>query len=89
MTDFFPFLFSSNVHDYSYEAQVRRDVAFGGMVKDFYDKRPTDQITFHDEKLTVTSESEIILSGYKDKVKMEYELFFGAVLHDESGAGAD
>lgn len=71
---------SYNVHDYSYEAQVRKDVAFGGTINDFYDKRPKDKITFKEAPLTDPNDADVILTAYKESVKMEYESFFNAVL---------
>ncbi|XP_037044802.1 uncharacterized protein LOC119080506 [Bradysia coprophila] len=73
---------SYNVHDYSYEAQVRKDVTFGGKINDFYDKRPEDEISFRDHPLREVTDADHILAAYKTEVKREYEQLFGALLND-------
>jgi len=75
---------SYNLHDYSYEAQIRKDVSFGGTINDFYDKRPTDEINFRDRPLKKATDADLILDGYKNEVKREYELFFASFSANQS-----
>lgn len=70
----------SNLHDYSYEAQIRKDVTFGGKINDFYDKRSIDKIAFTDQPLNAATDADLILDGYKNAVKREYESFFESFL---------
>lgn len=70
----------SNLHDYSYEAQVRKDVAFGAKINDFYDKRPSNKINFRDHPLNKATDADLVLARYKNEVEREYEIFFDAVL---------
>lgn len=86
--DPFPFQFSltfnhfcfvcSNVHDYSYEAQVRKDTTFGGKINDFYDKRQTTDIAYRGYPLNQVSDADLILDGFRNEVKEKYEQFFNA-----------
>jgi len=78
---------SFNVHDYSYEAQVRKDVAFGGTINDYYDKRPKDQINYRMAPVNDPSDADNILAAYKNEVKMEYEVFFNAALREPEQEG--
>lgn len=73
---------SYNVHDYSYEAQVRKDVSFAGKINDFYDKRSTDEIKFRTHPLKEVIDADHILAGYKAEVRKEYEQLFGVLLDD-------
>lgn len=79
---YIPFSFCSNVHDYSYEAQVRRDVSFAGKINDFYDKRSADEIKFRTHPLKEVIDADHILAGYKAEVGKEYEQLFGVLLDD-------
>jgi len=71
---------SYNLHDYSYEAQIRKDVSFGGKINDFYDKRPINKITFRDHPLNEASDADLILAAFKNEITREYELFFETIL---------